>query len=355
MTHPHPNRRFVPQAVLTRSGKINTAGASVNTAVRPVNTAGSKTTMNHPRPISNAYKKGYSQVTKPFNKYSANKNSIFNKKVNTVRVKDTTARDRAVVSENKGKGANAGNPQQKEYKEKGVIDSGCSRHMTGNKCYLTEYEDYDGGFVSFGDGKERAIGTKWVFRNKKDERGIVVRNKARLVAQGVTSHSTPTVSKPDEQLGRRTARISVLPIKPNLAERARISAINLDDYQLDPVTPPPSPSSLFSMAAYQRMIAETDPTRREEALTAYGTETGQGSMPVPKTVLTELEAFLILWDVKPRVEESLLETLSVDKLITQLRQWVWDALDRASNAQGGEVSTKKEGGYRGMCGTREST
>ncbi|GJX39353.1 copia protein [Tanacetum coccineum] len=29
----------------------------------------------------------------------------------------------------------------------------------------------------------RAIGTKWVYRNKKDERGIVIRNKARLVAQ----------------------------------------------------------------------------------------------------------------------------------------------------------------------------
>nr|GEZ08250.1 uncharacterized mitochondrial protein AtMg00810-like [Tanacetum cinerariifolium] len=29
-------------------------------------------------------------------------------------------------------------------------------------------------------------GTKWVFRNKKDERGIVVRNKARIVAQGHT-------------------------------------------------------------------------------------------------------------------------------------------------------------------------
>ena len=28
------------------------------------------------------------------------------------------------------------------------------------------------------------IGTKWVFRNKEDERGIVIRNKARLVAQG---------------------------------------------------------------------------------------------------------------------------------------------------------------------------
>ncbi|GJZ25916.1 putative ribonuclease H-like domain-containing protein [Tanacetum coccineum] len=30
----------------------------------------------------------------------------------------------------------------------------------------------------------KAIGTKWVYRNKKDERGVVVRNKARLVAQG---------------------------------------------------------------------------------------------------------------------------------------------------------------------------
>ncbi|GJX18579.1 putative ribonuclease H-like domain-containing protein [Tanacetum coccineum] len=107
------------------SGKINIVGASVNTVVRPVNTAGSKPTVNH----------------------------------------HTTARDRAVVSENKGKGANAvkasacwGNPQQKEYREKGVFDSGCSRHMTGNKCYLTEYEDYDGGFVSFGDGKGRISG-----------------------------------------------------------------------------------------------------------------------------------------------------------------------------------------------------
>ncbi|GKA49866.1 putative ribonuclease H-like domain-containing protein [Tanacetum coccineum] len=34
--------------------------------------------------------------------------------------------------------------------------------------------------------RKRAIGTKWVFRNKKDERGSIVRNKAKLVAQGYT-------------------------------------------------------------------------------------------------------------------------------------------------------------------------
>nr|GFB55899.1 hypothetical protein [Tanacetum cinerariifolium] len=34
--------------------------------------------------------------------------------------------------------------------------------------------------------EKRAIGTKWDYRNKKDERGIVIRNKARLVTQGHT-------------------------------------------------------------------------------------------------------------------------------------------------------------------------
>ncbi|GJX25342.1 hypothetical protein Tco_0231638 [Tanacetum coccineum] len=125
--------------------------------------------------------------------------------------------------------------------------------------------------------------------------------------------------------------MSVLPIKPNLAERARISTINLDDYQLDPLTPPPSPSSPFSMAAYQRMIAETDPTQREEDLTAYGTEIGQNSVPV-------LETFLTVCTTRLRGRlHTLLKghgtMLSVDELITQLRQVCEDAEDRANNAQ----------------------
>nr|GEW73835.1 hypothetical protein [Tanacetum cinerariifolium] len=33
---------------------------------------------------------------------------------------------------------------------------------------------------------KNAIGTKWVFRNKKDERGILIKNKAKLVTQGYT-------------------------------------------------------------------------------------------------------------------------------------------------------------------------
>ncbi|GJY13015.1 putative ribonuclease H-like domain-containing protein [Tanacetum coccineum] len=47
-------------------------------------------------------------------------------------------------------------------------------------CFLSQEEP-----KKLPNGK-RAIGTKWVFRNKKDERGIVIKNKARLVAQGYT-------------------------------------------------------------------------------------------------------------------------------------------------------------------------
>ncbi|GJV62362.1 putative ribonuclease H-like domain-containing protein [Tanacetum coccineum] len=35
-------------------------------------------------------------------------------------------------------------------KNKGIVDSGCSRHMTGNKAYLAEFQDFNGGHVAFG-------------------------------------------------------------------------------------------------------------------------------------------------------------------------------------------------------------
>ncbi|GKD44571.1 hypothetical protein Tco_1269216, partial [Tanacetum coccineum] len=89
----------------------------------------------------------------PFNKSTTNKNSNLKEKVNTVKENVTTAGPKAVVSDNKGNEANAvkasGNPQL-ELQEKGVIDSGCSRHITGNKSYLSDYEEIEGGFVAFG-------------------------------------------------------------------------------------------------------------------------------------------------------------------------------------------------------------
>nr|GEW10693.1 ribonuclease H-like domain-containing protein [Tanacetum cinerariifolium] len=42
------------------------------------------------------------------------------------------------------------NPQQ-ALQHKGVINSGCSRHMTRNMSYLSDFEELNGGYVAFGD------------------------------------------------------------------------------------------------------------------------------------------------------------------------------------------------------------
>ncbi|GJS90570.1 putative ribonuclease H-like domain-containing protein [Tanacetum coccineum] len=42
---------------------------------------------------------------------------------------------------------------QRALQNKGIVDSGCSRHMTGNKAYLAEYQDFNGGPVAFRGSK----------------------------------------------------------------------------------------------------------------------------------------------------------------------------------------------------------
>lgn len=46
----------------------------------------------------------------------------------------------------------------------GYIDSGCSRHLTGNKSYLSNFEPYDGQFVSFGGGVGGRVTGKGVIK-----------------------------------------------------------------------------------------------------------------------------------------------------------------------------------------------
>ncbi|GJR14924.1 hypothetical protein Tco_0797576 [Tanacetum coccineum] len=88
----HQNK-FVPKAVLTKTGKfpVNTARQNLSSQATTTSTA---------------------------------------RKVNTTRPID--------------------NPQR-ALKNKGIADSGCFRHMTGNKAYLVEYQDYNGGHATYGD------------------------------------------------------------------------------------------------------------------------------------------------------------------------------------------------------------
>ncbi|GJY41722.1 putative ribonuclease H-like domain-containing protein [Tanacetum coccineum] len=56
---------------------------------------------------------------------------------------------------------------QRALQNKGIVDSGCSRHMSGNKDYLAEYQDFNGGPVAFSRSKcyiaGKGKGPTWLF------------------------------------------------------------------------------------------------------------------------------------------------------------------------------------------------
>ncbi|GJW93008.1 putative ribonuclease H-like domain-containing protein [Tanacetum coccineum] len=133
---------MVPRSVLMKSDlvSINTARQNisktavlVNTA-RQVNVAHSKTTVNATRPMGKNI-----NTARP----KAVVNAVQGNNVNAVKA------SACWVWKPKTKVLDHGNPQM-DLHDKGVIDSGYSRHMTGNMSYLTDYEEIDGGYVAFG-------------------------------------------------------------------------------------------------------------------------------------------------------------------------------------------------------------
>ncbi|GJV29547.1 putative ribonuclease H-like domain-containing protein [Tanacetum coccineum] len=170
----HQNQ-FVPTTVQTRTGKIpvNTAKTSgtntVNTvshnfnsqavqinADRKVNTV--KPIVNNAKPKA-GFHKSVSPFRKSFNRTTTLRTNFSKQKVNTAEVN--------AVSAVKGKRETADYPHR-ALQNKGIVDSGCSRHMTGNKAYLTEYQDFNGGPVAFGGSKGYITGKGKIKTGKLD-------------------------------------------------------------------------------------------------------------------------------------------------------------------------------------------
>nr|GEY41350.1 hypothetical protein [Tanacetum cinerariifolium] len=138
-----------------------------------------RTNMNGARPNRTTFNKQvHSYANRPFQRTSAvrsqfrapwvptaNRNfppvsrkfSTVNRNLSTVNRKFPTANRKFPTGGTKfsnadmGKKGKAGSSQN-NIDDKGYWDSGCSRHMTGNISYLSDYEPFDGGYVSFGQG-----------------------------------------------------------------------------------------------------------------------------------------------------------------------------------------------------------
>ncbi|GKB20274.1 hypothetical protein Tco_0854197 [Tanacetum coccineum] len=154
--HHNAQRNMVPRAVLMKTGL-----KTFNTA-RTVNNAHPKSIVFSAKPMSCFSKTAQSTVRRPFQSKTTLSNKRFTHKVNTAKAQAVnttrpqavnTARPKivkiarpnsAVVNAIRVNQENAGKPQQDDT---GFVDSGCSRHMTGNIAYLSYFKEFDGGSV----------------------------------------------------------------------------------------------------------------------------------------------------------------------------------------------------------------
>ncbi|GKF31218.1 hypothetical protein Tco_0101016 [Tanacetum coccineum] len=135
---------MVPRAVLMKTGL-----RSLNIA-RPVNTAHPKTTDYNARPMSYFSKSAQSTVNRPYQTRTTLTNKNFSQKVNTAKPNSV------VVNAVRGNQVNAikasaswGHPQKEDQ---GYVDGGWLRHMTGNMSCLSDFKEFDGGYVTFWGG-----------------------------------------------------------------------------------------------------------------------------------------------------------------------------------------------------------
>ncbi|GJV29626.1 ribonuclease H-like domain-containing protein [Tanacetum coccineum] len=147
---------------------------------RPVNTDAPKLKVNDALPKTYSYFKAHSPVRMPFNQKSVAKTDKFNEKVNTARfTRSTYAGLVAMLVLLREKGKMLLSPQHARFRDQQemlltippktvdntclkdltmliykadsrIFVNRCSRHMTGNKFYLSDYQDIDGRFVTFG-------------------------------------------------------------------------------------------------------------------------------------------------------------------------------------------------------------
>ncbi|GKC40590.1 putative ribonuclease H-like domain-containing protein, partial [Tanacetum coccineum] len=146
-SHPNAQRNMVLRAILMKTGlkPFNTA--------RTVNIAHPKSTVFSAKLMSCFPKTAQSTVRRPFQTKTTLSNKRFTQVVNTARLQAVnTARPKTVKTARPNStvvNAVRGKPQQDDT---GFVDSGCSRHMTENIAYLSDFKEFDEGYVTFGRG-----------------------------------------------------------------------------------------------------------------------------------------------------------------------------------------------------------
>ncbi|GJW34720.1 ribonuclease H-like domain-containing protein [Tanacetum coccineum] len=158
------------QNVSTASPNSSRQSVPTRTAIK-VSTESTKVNDIRPKPV---FHNNHSPTKRPFSRTTASRTNILNPKVSTARNKAVSVVGgigKTVVKASAGciwRPKRYYDDPQRSLKNKGIVDSGCSRHMTGNKGYLVDYQDFNGGPVAFRGSKGQITGKGKIRTGKLD-------------------------------------------------------------------------------------------------------------------------------------------------------------------------------------------
>ncbi|GJR58382.1 putative ribonuclease H-like domain-containing protein [Tanacetum coccineum] len=142
----------VAKPVWTNANSVNHANQSVP---KPVQLNAGREKINSVRPNINTSRTNINFVRPNINTGRTNVNSV-RPRVSTVSSNVNTVRSSQPVPTRTSNSFSPKRPQDhplKNMEDRGIFDSGCSGHMTGNKDHLDDFEECKGGSVTFGGSK----------------------------------------------------------------------------------------------------------------------------------------------------------------------------------------------------------
>ncbi|GJW62248.1 putative ribonuclease H-like domain-containing protein [Tanacetum coccineum] len=250
---------MVPKAVLMRSGLVSL------TTTRPVNTAQPRTTVNSARPMKNVFNKAHSTIRRPINNKIATKNRNFNHKVNTaspkvvlnvvkgnhVNVVKASAcwvwKPKTKVIDHVSKHNSVSitlmkfnyiDAQGRSKSEKRVIESGCSRLMTGNMSYLTDFEEINRGYVTFGVVPKLALLRIDAITMAMDynasccRKPVVVGNQSNGNTGTKACDDAGDVGKRVDENPRKDSKVNLVGRKTSIKLPLDLNMLELEDYSI---------------------------------------------------------------------------------------------------------------------------
>nr|GEZ50561.1 hypothetical protein [Tanacetum cinerariifolium] len=225
LTHQIPQKHMVPSAVLTQSKPVSI------TAVRPVSTAVLKTSVTRPKQVKPIVTKTNSPPKRHTNRSPSPKVSNSPPRVTAVKASVVSVaqgmqgkwkwRPKCPILDHVSCNTSASMTLKRfDYNDALGRSNGCSRHMTGNMSYLSDFEELNGGYVAFGDNPK---GAKDPFSKGPPQlvsEPVILNDDSPVrtrIVEGVTQPVAPTTV--EQKLARKNklkARGTLLPDKHQL-------------------------------------------------------------------------------------------------------------------------------------------